>query len=147
MWSPEPTMILDFEFQDDVFLQKPFGPRPRTWKVSSWKDRDGEHEASYLYSRSCLSHSSMIRPEVSVAGVRPVGIRLAGRALVPLSQIIKKSFLANCTEPAWIASVRWFDRTDVQLTGIGKDTAVDSWSMSLFGQLVLLRSPLMVSRQ
>ena len=31
----------------------------------------------------------------------------------------------------------------MQLTGIGKDTAVDSWSMSLFGQLVLLRSPLM----
>ena len=30
MWSPEPTMILVFEFQDDVFLQKPFGPHPRT---------------------------------------------------------------------------------------------------------------------
>lgn len=33
---------------------------------------------------------------------------------------------ANCTEPACVARVRWFDRNDMQLNEIGKDTAVDS---------------------
>lgn len=96
-WSQELTMISVFEFQDDVFLQKPFGPCPRIWKVSCWRERgrkEREHEASYLDSMSCLSYTSMIGPEASVAGVRPVGIRLAGRALVSMSQTFKKLFLA-----------------------------------------------------
>lgn len=89
--------ILVFEFQDDVFLQKPFGPCPRIWKVYCWRERgrkEREHGASYLDSMSCLSYTSMIGPEASVAGVRPVGIRLAGRALVSMSQTFKKLFLA-----------------------------------------------------
>lgn len=32
---------------------------------------------------------------------------------------------ANCTESACVASVRWFDRSDMQLNEIGKDTVVD----------------------
>lgn len=54
---------------------------------------------------------------------------------------------ANCTEPACVASVRWFDRSDMQLNEIGKDMAVDCQSISLLQQLVLLRSPLMGSQQ
>lgn len=156
-----------------MFLQKTFGPcrvdlKSVLLKMGKDGESDGACEASCHYSRSYLFHTNILGCETSVDGVRPLGIYLpSSRGFRSLCHKQSNSFslykyscllypqwkgmgagdLANCTEPACIASVRWFDRTDMQLNGIGKDTAVDCWSISLLGQLVLLRSPLMVSGQ